>query len=124
MNTCNHLHLLLQNSFGDSKLPSASRKLQAVTTALGFDFATSPSHLTSSTFQEGAHINIFHEASTFLKACSHDPLLRIRCLVPKTGNRRSDGPISRFRFCGENVGRSFVVCSYDLFFRTTKESSI
>ena len=39
-------------------------------------------------------------------------------------HRRSDGPISRFRFCGENVGRSFVVCSHDTFFRTNKESSI
>ena len=59
-----------------------------------------------------------------VKARSHDPLLRIRFLVPKTGSRRSDGPISRFRFCGENVGRSFVVCSHDPFFRTNKESSI
>ena len=34
-------------------------------------------------------------------------------MVPKTGSRRSDGPISRFRFCGENVGRLFVVRSHD-----------
>ena len=59
-----------------------------------------------------------------LKACSDNPFLRIRFLVSKTGSRRSDGPISRFRFCGENVGRSFVVCSHDPFFRTNKESSI
>ena len=60
-----------------------------------------------------------------LKARSHDPFLRIRFLVPKTGSRRrSDGPISRFRFCCENVGRSFAVCSHDPFFRTNKESSI
>ena len=59
-----------------------------------------------------------------VKARSHDPFLRIRFLVPKTGSRRSDGPISRFRFCGENVGRSFVVCSHHPFFRTNKESSI
>ena len=45
-------------------------------------------------------------------------------MVPKTGSKRSDGPILRFRFCGENVGRSFVVCSHDPFFRTYKESSI
>ena len=45
-------------------------------------------------------------------------------MVPKTGSRRSDGPISRFRFCGENVGRSFAVFSNDPFFRTNKESSI
>ena len=45
-------------------------------------------------------------------------------MVSKTGSRRSDGPISRFHFCGENVGRSFVVCSHDPFFRTDKESSI
>ena len=45
-------------------------------------------------------------------------------MVPKTGSRRSDDPISRFRFCGENVRRSFVVCSHDPFFRTNKESSI
>ena len=31
-------------------------------------------------------------------------------------------PISWFRFCGENVGRSFVVCSHDPIFRTDKES--
>ena len=59
-----------------------------------------------------------------LEARSHDPFLRIRLLVPKTGSRRSYSPISRFRFCGENVGRSFVVCSRDPFFRTDKESSI
>ena len=45
-------------------------------------------------------------------------------MVPKIGSKRSDGPISRFRFCGENVGRSFVVCSHDPFFRTDRESSI
>ena len=45
-------------------------------------------------------------------------------MVPKTGSRRSDGPISRFRFCGENVGRPFKVCSHDPFFRTDTESSI
>ena len=44
-------------------------------------------------------------------------------MVPKTGSRRSDSPISRFRFCGENVGRSFVVCSHNPFSRTDKESS-
>ena len=59
-----------------------------------------------------------------LKARLHDLILRIRFLVPKIGSRRSDGPISRFRFCGENVGRSFVVCSRDPIFRTDKESSI
>ena len=52
------------------------------------------------------------------KARSHDPILRIRSLVPKTGSRRSDGPISRFRFCGESVGRLFVVCSHDPVFKT------
>ena len=47
-------------------------------------------------------------------------------MVPKTGSRRSDGPISKvnFRFCGENVGRSFLACSHDPFFRNNKESSI
>ena len=45
-------------------------------------------------------------------------------MVPNTGSRRSDGQIVRFRFCGENVGSSFVVCSHDPFFRTNKESSI
>ena len=59
-----------------------------------------------------------------LKARSHDPTLRIRFLSPKIGRRRSDGQISRFRFCGENVGRSFVVCSHDPIFRTNKQSSI
>ena len=63
-------------------------------------------------------------SALLLQARSHDPFLRIRFLVLKTGSRRSDGPISRFRFCGENVGRSFVVCSHDPFFRTNKESSI
>ena len=59
-----------------------------------------------------------------IEARSHDPFLRIRFLVPKTGSRRSDSPISRFRFCGENAGRSFVVCLHDPFFRTNKQSSI
>ena len=47
----------------------------------------------------------------------HDPILRIQFLVPKIGRRRSDSPIAMFRFCGENVGRSFVVCSLDPFLR-------
>ena len=51
-------------------------------------------------------------------------MLRIRFLVPKIESRLSDDPISRFRFCGENVGRSFVVFSQDPNFRTNKESSI
>ena len=59
-----------------------------------------------------------------VKACSHDSIFKIRFLVPKIGSRCSDGPISRFRFCGENVGRSFVVCSHDPIFRTGKESLI
>ena len=59
-----------------------------------------------------------------VKARSYDPILRIRFLVPKIGSRRSDDPISRFRFCGENAGRSFVACSHDPIFRTNKESSI
>ena len=62
--------------------------------------------------------------SNYVKARSHDPILRIRFLVPKIESRRSDDPISRFRFCGENVGRLFVVCSHDPIFRTNKESSI
>ena len=45
-------------------------------------------------------------------------------MVPKIGRRRSDGPVLRLRFCGENVGRSFVVCSHDPIFKTDKESSI
>ena len=59
-----------------------------------------------------------------VKARSHDPILRVRFLVPRIGSRRSDGLISRFRFCGENVGKSFVVCSHGPIFRTNKESSI
>ena len=59
-----------------------------------------------------------------VKARSHDPILRIWFLVPKIGSRRSDGPILRFCFCGENVRRSFVACSRDPIFRTDKESSI
>ena len=58
------------------------------------------------------------------RALSYDPILRVQFLVPKIGRRRSDGPISRFRFCGENIGRSFAVCSHDPIFRTNKESSI
>ena len=54
----------------------------------------------------------------------HDPILKIRFLVPKTGSKRADCPISRFRVCGENVGRSSVVCSNDPIFRTNKESSM
>ena len=45
-------------------------------------------------------------------------------MAPKIGSRYSDGPISGFGFCGENVERSFVVCSHDRIFRTDKESSI
>ena len=62
--------------------------------------------------------------NSVLKACSRYQILRIRYLVLKIGSRRSDGPNLRFRFCGENVGRSFVVCSQDPIFRTNKESSI
>ena len=57
-------------------------------------------------------------------ARSHDPILKNLFLVPKIGSRHSDGPISRFRFCGENVRRSFVVCSHDPIFRISKEPSI
>ena len=59
-----------------------------------------------------------------VKVRSHDPILRIRFLVPKIGSKHPDGPISRFRFYGENVGRSFVVCSHDPIFRTNKEPLI
>ena len=45
-------------------------------------------------------------------------------LGSKIESRRSDSLISRFRFCGENVGRSFVVCSNGPIFITNKESSI
>ena len=62
--------------------------------------------------------------TVYLEVRSHDPILRIRFLVLKIGSRRSEGPISKFRFCGENVGRSFVVCSHDPIFITNKESSI
>ena len=48
-------------------------------------------------------------------------ILRIRFLVPKIGSRRSYSPISRFRFCGENVGRSFVVFSHDPIFKTIEQ---
>ena len=67
---------------------------------------------------------VFTSKNVALKARSHDPFLMIRFLVLNTGSRSSDGPISRFRFCDENVGRSFVVCSHDPFLRTNKESSI
>ena len=40
-----------------------------------------------------------------LKARSHDQVLRIQFFVP---------------FCGENVGRSFVVCSHHRFSELTK----
>ena len=50
-------------------------------------------------------------------------MLKIRFLISRIGSRRSDGSISRFRICGENVGRPFVVCSHDLIFRTDKGSS-
>ena len=39
----------------------------------------------------------------------------------KQAFRRSDFKVP---FCDENIGRSFVVCSHDPFFRTNKESSI
>ena len=72
------------------------------------------------------HQSLSRDISTTesFKARSHDPSLRIRFLAVKIGSRRSDGPISSFRFCGENVERSFVVCSHDPIFRTDKESSI
>ena len=63
-------------------------------------------------------LQILLESNSF-KARSHDPTLRIRFLVLKIGRRRLDGPISRFRYCSENVGRSFVVCSHDPIFRTS-----
>ena len=44
----------------------------------------------------------------------------MRFLVPKIGSRRSDGPISRFCFCGENVRRSFVVVHTTRFSELTK----
>ena len=56
-------------------------------------------------------------SSVFRRSNFKDTILNI-------GSTRSDGPISRFRFCGENVGRSFAVCSHDPISRTDKESSI
>ena len=56
--------------------------------------------------------------------CSHNPILRIRFLFPKIVSRHSESPISKFRFSGENVGRSFVVCSHDPTFITYNEHSI
>ena len=47
----------------------------------------------------------FKDRQEYDKSRSHHRILRIRFLVPKIESRRSDGPISRFRFCGENVGR-------------------
>ena len=67
---------------------------------------------------------MFHSYGKDLEARSHDPVLRIQFLVPQIGSRRSDRPISLFHFCGENVGRSFVVCSHDPISRTERESSI
>ena len=88
-----------------------------------------PNYLqTASIFVDGETHNqrestiFWHFAS--VKARSHHPILRIRYLVPKIGSRRSSGPILRFRFCDENVGRSLVVCLHDPIFRTNKESSI
>ena len=57
--------------------------------------------------------------NAFTRSDFKDPIL-----VPKIGSRRSYSPISRFCFCGENVGRSFVVCLHYPIFRTDKESSI
>ena len=80
------------------------------------------------------------------KARSHDPISRIRFLVPKIGLKRSDDPISGFCFCGrlliyqeecrikiEHVlfpsvfqnqgpclGRSLLLCSHDPIFGTNK----
>ena len=52
------------------------------------------------------------------------PVHTIRFLVPKIGSSLWDGLISRFRFCGENVGRSFVVCSRDPIFRSNRKFSV
>ena len=60
-----------------------------------------------------------HCSGPFTRSDFKDPVLG-----SKIESRRSDGPISRSRFCCENVGRPFVVCSHDLIFTTEKESSI
>ena len=46
-----------------------------------------------------------------VKSRSHDPVSRIRLLVPKIGRRRSDGPISKFRFCWRLLSFKKGVCS-------------
>ena len=69
------------------------------------------------TYSMSIRSHLLHKGS--VKARSHDPILG-----SEIGSRRSDCPISRFRFCGENVGRLFVVCSHDQIFRTDKEPSI
>ena len=67
---------------------------------------------TGSRFYCCIDVDIWKDSDTldkvYVKTRSHDPILRIQFLVPKIGKSRSDGPISTFRFCGENVGRSFV----------------
>ena len=80
--------------------------------------------INSQSFSQSESSNFSQCVITIRKVSCLKASLRIRFLVSKTGSRRSDGPISRFRFCGENVGRSFVLCSHDPFFRTKKESSI
>ena len=54
-----------------------------------------------------------------LKARSHDPILRIRLLVPKIGSRRFQGSVFVVRML-----KVILVCSHDPIFRTNKESSI
>ena len=62
-------------------------------------------------------ISLCRISSASIRSNFKDPILNI-------GSTRSDGPISRFRFCGENVGRSFAVCSHNPISRSDKESSI
>ena len=58
------------------------------------------------------------------KATFKGPFTRSVFKDPFHGSETWKQAFRRFRFCGENVGRSFVVCPHDRIFRTNKESSI
>ena len=60
-----------------------------------------------------------HLKGPFTRSVFKDPIFGSKNW--KQAFRRSDFKVP---FCGENIGRSFVVCSHDSFSRTNKESSI
>ena len=66
---------------------------------------------------------VHHESKASLKARSHDPNFKKPILGSANWKHAFRRSIFKVPFCGENVGRSFVVCSHDPIFNLVPKLS-